>query len=244
MVGLDETIAGFSDGATLGLVAVVALVLGLRHASDPDHLAAVTTLVAGGKERGGRVAARLGFAWGVGHAVTLFAFGLPIVLYQAYLPEPLQAAAETSVGFLIVLLAVWLLVRWRRGAFADTPHSHGAQEHTHVHPRARAHAHARTRTPLQALGVGLVHGMGGSAGVGVLLLATIDSHALAAAALAIFAFFTAVSMTLLSTGLGIVLGRSGLRRSFHRVAPALGAASLAFGAWYALGAQGVVPYVL
>lgn len=246
MFGLDESLAGISDGTMLLLVAIVAVVLGLRHAADPDHLAAVTTLVAGGKERTGRLAARLGFIWGLGHAVTLFAFGVPIVLYGAYLPDRAQAAAETGVGFMIVLLAVWLLVRWRRGAFSETSHSHGEEVHTHVHARTRAlaHAHARTRSPVQAFGIGLVHGMGGSAGVGVLLLATINSHAVALVALAIFAFFTAVSMALLSTGLGLTLGTPYLRRSFNRVAPALGVASLGFGVWYALGAQGIVPYVL
>src|SRR5438034_3874238 len=64
MLGLDTWIAHFSDGATLALVAVVAVVLGLRHASDPDHLAAVTTLIATGRDRAARAAARLGLAWG------------------------------------------------------------------------------------------------------------------------------------------------------------------------------------
>jgi hypothetical protein len=86
--------------------------------------------------------------------------------------------------------------------------------------------------------------MGGTAGVGLLLLATIQSRALALVALALFAACTAVSMTLLSAGFGLALSRNAVRRSFHRVAPALGVASLAFGVWYALGAQGVVPYML
>ena len=85
--------------------------------------------------------------------------------------------------------------------------------------------------------------MGGTAGVGLLLLATIKSHVLAVVALALFAFFTAVSMAVLSTGWGAALGSRPLRRSFDRVAPVLGVVSLAFGVWYALGAQGVVPYV-
>src|SRR5207247_9433236 len=115
MVGLDTWIAHFSDGATLALVAVVAVVLGLRHASDPDHLAAVTTLIASSRERAARRAARLGLAWGLGHATSLFVFGLPVVLYSAYLPDPVQSAAEAAVGFVIVALAVLLLARWRRG---------------------------------------------------------------------------------------------------------------------------------
>jgi high-affinity nickel permease len=243
MFGLDDKIAGLSDGATLLVVAAVAVLLGLRHASDPDHLAAVTTLIASGKERAARAAARLGFMWGLGHATSLFLFGLPIVLYSAYLPEAVQSAAETSVGFVIVALAVLLIVRWHRGLYGDDSHEHEDETHEHVHSRARPHAHA-TRSARQAYGIGLVHGMGGTAGVGLLLLATIHSHVVAIAALAVFACCTAVSMALLSTGFGLALGSAPVRRSFDRLAPALGALSLGFGVLYALGAQGLVPYVL
>jgi high-affinity nickel permease len=223
--GLDDKIASYSNGTTLVIVAGVAILLGLRHASDPDHLAAVTTLVASGRERAARAAARLGLAWGLGHATSLFVFGVPVVLYSAYLPEPVQSAAETTVGFVIVALAVLLLARWRRGAF-----------------RGR-HTHVRLRGAREAYGIGVVHGMGGTAGVGLLLLATIKSHALAVAALVVFALCTALSMSLLSTGWGAALGSRPVARSFDRVAPVVACASLAFGVWYALGAQGVVPYV-
>jgi hypothetical protein len=224
MFGIDQHLAGLSDGTTLLLVLATAMLLGLRHAGDPDHLAAVTTLVAGGERRSGRRAARLGFIWGAGHATSLFAFGLPIVLWRAYLPEPVQSGAETLVGLVIVSLGVWLLVRWRRGAFA----------HRHIHTRAR--------TPVQAYVIGVVHGMGGSAGIGLLLLGSIRDHGLALEALALFAFCTALSMAIVSTGFVLTLSRGAARRSFHVLAPALGLVSLVFGGWYALGAQGVLPY--
>lgn len=227
MFGLDNWIASFSDGATLALVCLVATVLGLRHATDPDHLAAVSTLIAGTRERATGAAARLGLSWGLGHASTLFAFGLPIVLFQRYLPHAAEQGAEAAVGVVIALLAVSLLVRWRRGQL---------QLHTHVHPPRRA------RTPMQAFAIGLVHGMGGSAGVGVLLLAAIHDRALAIAALALFAACTALSMALLSSGLGFTLGRARVRRVFPAAAPVLGLLSLAFGVWYALGALNVAPY--
>src|SRR3989475_8225882 len=130
MFGLDNWIAHFSDGATLLFVVGIAILLGLRHATDPDHLAAVTTLIASKKEHTKQLAGKLGFAWGLGHATSLFAFGLPIVLFKTYLPEPVQRAAETAIGLVIVALAVWLLVRWRRGLF-----------HVHVHAHDRLHAH-------------------------------------------------------------------------------------------------------
>ncbi len=224
MFGLDDKIASFSNGTTLLIVLGVAVLLGLRHASDPDHLTAVTTLIATKREDAARHAARLGFTWGLGHATSLFAFGLPVVLYRAYLPEPVQSGAETAVGAVIVLLALWLLVRWRRGQFRE--------RHVHVQ--------MRTRAPWQAFVIGVVHGMGGTAGIGVLLLASISDRALAVGALALFAFCTAVSMALLSTGFGAVLGRGLAQRSFARLAPVLGVASLAFGVWYALGAQGAL----
>ncbi len=239
MFGLDQWIAGFSGGTTMLLLVLVAIFLGLRHASDPDHLAAVTTLIASKQERSARSAGALGLAWGSGHATSLFAFGLPIVLYKAYLPASVQRAAETTIGFVIMALAVWLLVRWRAGAFSSHVHDGARHSHAdgHVHPR-------RTRSPWQAYGIGVVHGMGGSAGVGVLLLASISNRALAVAALGLFAFCTAISMALLSSGFGLTLSRPAVRRCFARLAPVIGLASLAFGIWYALGAQHLAPYPL
>lgn len=226
MFGLDDVIASYSDGTSLLLVSLAAVLLGLRHATDPDHLAAVTTLVASTRERATRTAARLGVAWGLGHAVTLFAFGLPILLFGAYLPEPVQQAAETAVAALIVYLAVRLLLRWRRGELQ-----------VHLHPDAHG-----ARTAAGAFGIGLVHGMGGSAGVGVLIVAAVDSTALAVLALGLLAAFTAVSMTALTTGFGRTLVSRPVRSAYGAAAPVLGAASLAFGGWYAGAAWSLFPY--
>src|SRR4051794_6683075 len=145
MFGLDDKIATLGSGEAFLIVAVVAVLLGLRHATDPDHLTAVTTLIAGDAGHDHRKARSLGFIWGLGHATTLFAFGLPIVLAKSYLPEPVQQGAETAVGLLIIFLAVRLLVRWRQG-------------------QSRGHHHSHGRTPVQAYAIGLIHGMGGSAG--------------------------------------------------------------------------------
>lgn len=228
MAGVDHSIAQLAGAGSPFVILAVALLLGLRHASDPDHLAAVSTLIASKADGGVRSAGRLGLAWGIGHATTLLVFGLPIALAGSYLPEPVQRGAELLVGLLIVALAIRLLVRWRRDGGA-------------------AHSHARQllgRSPRESFGIGLVHGMGGSAGVGVLLLAGIPHRAEAALALALFAAAAALSMAMLSSGFGYALTRGPVMRRMFGLAPGLGVASLAFGTWYALGAAGALPYPL
>lgn len=231
MFGLDDWIAGLSSGASVGVVLLVAAVLGLRHATDPDHIAAVTTLMATGRERATRSAARLGAWWGVGHATTLVAFGVPILLAQRYLPERVQQSAETAVAAVIVFLALRLLVRWRHGYF---------DLHAHPHPE-RVHRHT-VRTPAGALAVGLVHGIGGSAGVGVLLLAAIPSETVAVAALVLLALFTAVSMTVVTIGFGLTLAKRPVAAVAGTAIPLVGALSLAFGLWYAAATWTLAPY--
>lgn len=235
---------------TLLLVTSVAVLLGLRHAMDPDHLVAVSTLIAGEPEDGARRAGRLGFAWGLGHATTLFVFGLPVVLVGAGLPALAETLAEAAVGVVIMALALRLLLRWRSGHFHAHVHRHGAVEHRHLHPHGHGPEHAHTheparrlgRSPVQAYGIGLVHGMGGSAGVGVLLLAGIPGRGQAAAALVLFALATAVSMAALSSGFGYALTRGPVVARALALTPALGTLTLLFGAWYALGALSAVPY--
>ena len=239
--------------AELALVLAVAVGLGLRHASDPDHLAAVSTLIASEPEDGTRRAGGLGLAWGLGHATTLALFGLPIVLFNAYLPDAAQRGAEALVGLMIMVLAARLLVRWRRGHFHAHPHRHGDTEHRHLHPHdheGARHDHTHEpearlgRSPAQAFGIGTVHGIGGSAGVGVLLLATIPDQAAAVSALMVFALGTAVSMAALSSAFGYAISRGPVLRGVLAFAPAMGVATLAFGGWYTLGAVGAVPYLL
>src|SRR5204862_5752904 len=113
-----------------------------------------------------------------------------------------QGGAETAIGVVIMALAVWLLISWRRGAF--TVHAHDGPPHSH----SRGHRHPRrSRSPLQAYAIGVLHGVGGCAGVGVLVLGSISGRFLAVVALGLFAFFTAVSMAVLSSGFGLTLTR-------------------------------------
>jgi ABC-type nickel/cobalt efflux system permease component RcnA len=233
MLGLDDWIAGLSNGASFAVVLLVAMLLGLRHATDPDHLAAVTTLIASGKDRATRSAARLGAWWGLGHALTLVLFGVPILLAGRYLPARVEQGAESAVGAMIVFLAIRLLVRWRHGYFDLHAHPHPDQEHRHA-----------VRTPAGAFGIGLVHGMGGSAGIGVLLLAAIPSETVAVTALLVLALFTAVSMTVVSSGFGWTLSLRPVAGAVTASIPAIGLASLAFGLWYAAAAWSLISYPL
>ena len=231
MFGLDNWIAGLSSGTSFAVVLLVAVLLGLRHATDPDHMAAVTTLITSGKERATRSAARLGAWWGLGHALTLVLFGIPILVAGRYLPERVDQGAETAVGALIAFLAIRLLVRWRHGYFDLHAHPHPEQQHRHA-----------VRTPAGAFGIGLVHGMGGSAGIGVLLLAAIPSETVAVASLVVLALFTAVSMTIVTSGFGWTLSLRPVAGAVTASIPAIGLASLAFGLWYSAAAWNVIPY--
>jgi len=231
MFALDDWLAGLSESASVDVVLLVAILLGLRHATDPDHLAAMTTLIASGREHAARSAARLGAWWGIGHAITLVVFGIPILLAERFLPERVQQGAETAVAALIVFLGLRLLVRWRHGYF---------DLHAHPHPE-REHRHS-VRTPFGAFGVGLVHGMGGSAGVGVLLLAAIPSETIAVASLLLLAVFTAVSMTVVTVGFGLTLSTRPVAAVSTALVPTLGVLSLAFGIWYAAAAWSLAPY--
>jgi hypothetical protein len=231
MFGLDDWIAGFSEGAPFLVVLLVGILLGLRHATDPDHVAAMTALVASGRERAARSAASLGAWWGAGHGITLVLLGIPILLAERFVPDRVQQGAETAVAALIVFLAVRLLVRWRHGYFDLHAHPHREREHRH-----------HVRTPLGAFGIGLVHGIGGSGGVGILLLATIPSETVAIASLVLLALFTAVSMAIVTVGFGLTISARPVAAAANAVVPALGAASLAFGLWYAAAAWSLLYY--
>jgi ABC-type nickel/cobalt efflux system permease component RcnA len=246
MFGLDQWILGLNGNGLMALA--VAILLGLRHATDPDHLTAISTLVLSNERKGGRRAGALGLAWGLGHAVTLLAFGMPVVLFRKYLPNSLIRSAEVAIGVVIILLALRLLHRWWRGYFHLHPHNHDGVQHSHPHvhegsqarhvPSSHKHRHAEAlgRSPLAAFGIGMVHGIGGSAAVGVLVIGAASNQVTGVVALVLFAAGTAVSMALVSSSFGYALAREPVARRANSLIPVLALVSLAFGAWYALDA--------
>jgi hypothetical protein len=208
---LDHLISGLFDGAPLVVALAVAFLLGLRHASDPDHLVAVTSLVAAdnGDTRG---AARLGAWWGIGHAGALIALGIPLIAFKAQLPGWLESGAEKAVGIVILLLAGRVIYRWSR-------------------PRVHTH---KLRTSGQAMSIGLLHGLAGTGAVVVLLIAALPSQLESALALAVFAPMSIASMTACTAGFAWVLTRPAIEPLYRTVlVPGLGVFGLVFGLWYA-----------
>jgi hypothetical protein len=208
---LDRLITGLFQGAPLVVALGIAFLLGLRHASDPDHLVAVTSLVAA-DDGDTRHAARLGAWWGVGHAAALLALGVPLIAFKAQLPGWLESGAEKAIGAVILLLAARVIYRWAR-------------------PRARE---LKLRTNHQAASIGMLHGLAGTGAVVVLLIAALPTQLEATLALAIFAPMTMVSMAMCTAGFAWVLTRPAIEPVYRTVlVPGLGVFGVMFGLWYA-----------
>jgi hypothetical protein len=221
---LDGRLAGLGGGWLF--VAAIAALLGLRHATDPDHLTAVLAL----RLRTSRTAPfRLGLAWGVGHAVTMVAIGVPLILFVAQLPERLQQGLEVAVGILIAALAIRVL--WGIGSL----HAH-ADGVVHAHPHDD-HPHP-VRTPRGAFMIGLLHGAAGSAGIVALILSRLEDPALACASLLVIACFCALSMGTCSWAICRGLDRGERRIDPRWIAGVGGTLALCFGIVYALSAAG------
>jgi hypothetical protein len=212
---LDETVTHLFEGAPLPVALLIAALLGLRHATDPDHLMAVTSLVAA-DGAGTRAAARLGAFWGIGHATTLLVAGLPLILLKSTVPDWVGSGAETLVGIVIAALAARVLLRWWR---CD---------------RAHDHSNHHLRTPRQALAIGALHGLAGTGAVVLLLIAAIPDPLAACAALAAFAPLSAASMAICTSGFAWTLTRPAVQPFYNAfLLPLLGACGLVFGGVYA-----------
>ena len=228
---IDAWLTALLDGAPLGVALVIAFVLGLRHASDPDHLVAVTSLVAadGGDTRR---AARLGVSWGLGHGGTLLVIGLPLILFKSQLPSWLEVGAERAVGVVILVLAARVLVKWARGDYRSMPHAATNERHRHLHEGPPPHPHT-ARSPRQAFGIGLLHGLAGTGAVVLLLIAAVPTQLEAAAALLVFAPMSVLSMAACTSLFAWALTRPVMEPVYRRVLiPGFGAFGLVFGVWY------------
>jgi high-affinity nickel-transport protein len=169
--------------------ALLGFLLGIRHAADPDHVAAIAALVARHRRLG--FAARIGASWGLGHSLTILAVGGVLVAFRIAAPPQWTVGAELLVAAILVVLGIANLRALGRPREA--------------HPRAETpHSH-RDRTALRAFGVGVAHGLGGSAAVAILALAAMPTTQAAVAYLAVFGIGTVGGMVALSLGLGLPL---------------------------------------
>jgi ABC-type nickel/cobalt efflux system permease component RcnA len=230
---LDSLITSLFDGAPLLVALGIAFLLGLRHASDPDHLVAVTSLVAA-EDGDTRKAARLGAWWGVGHAGALLVIGVPLIAFKTELPDWLESGAEKAIGGVILVLAARVIYKWARGDYRATAHTHDHGHASRRHLRkGEAHRHVKVRTRGQALSIGMVHGLAGTGAIVLLLIATLPSRLDAGLALAVFAPMSIASMAALTAAFAWVLTRPLIEPVYRTVLiPALGAFGIMFGVWY------------
>lgn len=242
---LDESLTELFSGAPLLVALGIAFVLGLRHASDPDHLVAVTSLLAR-DDSDVRSAARIGAWWGLGHSVTLIVIGIPLIAFKTAMPAWLERSAEVGVGIIILALAGRVVWKWLRGDYRAGRHTHGTAtadpdqgvgSHRHLHHGEDSHRHPEAeaaRTPRQAFWIGVVHGLAGTGAVVVLLIAALPGRLEAAAALAVFAPMSIISMSALTAAFAWILTRPIVEPVYRAVLiPLLGAFGLLFGLWYA-----------
>jgi high-affinity nickel-transport protein len=211
------------------LLAILALgfFLGMRHATDSDHVVAVTTIVS--RARNARAALWVGLLWGLGHSATILAVGGAIVLFGWVIPPALGLSMEMSVAVMLIVLGIMNL----SGALSHI----GQVAHGHSHADAAGASQLPLRAPvsLRPLFIGLVHGLAGSAAIALLVLATIKTASLALIYLVIFGAGTMAGMMLLTGLMAVPLSAlsSRLHGAEHLLARVTGALSLAFGLFLA-----------
>jgi high-affinity nickel permease len=222
-----------------GLVTVlgIGVVLGFRHAFEPDHIAAVSTLASlKGKIRD---AVWLGMCWALGHTTTVALAASVSILVGLRIPERLQPAADLVVAALLVVLGLTVMVRWSLGRWHLHAHSHDGTTHLHLHSHAKGVSHRHAHPPTRArwaLGIGLLHGLAGSGAVLALLVAAGPTRGAQWWWLAAFGIGTAAGMCLVSTTLWIAVRAASSRGAAWVALLRLGsaAASVTVGGWLAV----------
>ena len=226
-------------------------VLGLKHATEADHLVAVTTVVS--EHRSIWRAALVGALWGLGHTASLFAAGLALILLRVTIPESVRVALELCVALMIVLLGtriLYLVLRRRRDVHVHAHAHDGGRTHTHLHfhdradahaaaePHASSHARHRGLWGWRPFAVGVVHGLAGSGLLTLFVLKEVmrgGSELLGFAYLFVFGVGSIGGMLLMSALIGLPFALTAVRfRSVDTPVRLLaGSASIAFGIYYA-----------
>jgi sulfite exporter TauE/SafE len=210
------------------------LLLGLRHALDADHLAAVSTVLA---ERPSVTASGVvGLWWGIGHTVSLLMVGAVVLALGLRIPDSFAAVAEGGVAVLLILLGGSLAFRLSQERWHVHSHHHAGDRHLHLHSHLHhddhGHEHwaARSARPLC---IGMAHGLAGSAALMLLIVSTTQGFAQGIAYIAVFGLGSILGMTMigLTISLPVVCSRAVGRRTFVAVQGLASAASLCLGLW-------------
>lgn len=217
--------------------ALLGVALGMRHALEPDHLAAVSALAA--EERGSRGGLRLGALWGVGHSLTLFVVAGTLSLLEARMPARASDTFELLVAVVLMALGVRAVRRslqeGRVGPFRA--HRHASLAHAHAAPPEHVHVF-RWTLGTRSLWVGALHGLAGSGAMTALVVAEVKGSVERLTTLALFGLGSVLGMALLTGVLGVPLAR--LARSPKLAAAALGVVGLVsstFGVWWGVEAS-------
>ncbi len=181
------------------IVLLTGFLLGIKHATDADHLAAVATLAT--RQNSLAQTLQQGIAWGVGHTFTLLLFGSIILALGTSMPQYMEQALELCVGFMLIALGADVLYRLVRRRMRFHAHSHG---HINICPTA-GNSTPTAVFPLRALAVGMMHGMAGSAALILLSLGTVQSLSMGIVYLTLFGAGSIVGMALLSVAMAVPL---------------------------------------
>ena len=206
--------------------------LGMRHALEPDHLAAVTTLVT--EQRSSYKAALLGACWGLGHTCALVVVGGVLVALRAEMPAHVADLFEFFVALMLVVLGVRAILQATRQGNSGPVHAHRHGGRVHVHGASAPHVHIGTWTlARRPLIVGAVHGLAGSGALTALVLATLPTTTAQLTYVGLFGLGSTLGMAMLSGLLGWPLARLGANQRLARgVSLVVGCMSIALGiAW-------------
>lgn len=209
-----------------------ASLLGMRHALEPDHIAAVSTLVS--REQNGYRAAWLGVCWGIGHTCTLFVVGLGLVLVRREIPAGLADAFEIAVAVMLIGLGLRSVLQAAQLGSKGPTRLHRHRWIVHQHSGIPAHVHiGRWTFARRPLLIGAVHGLAGSGALAALVLATLPSTASRLAYMVLFGLGSTAGMAALSGLLGWPLARLGAHEHVTRgISFVVGCASVVLGiAW-------------
>lgn len=193
---------------SIGAALTLGFVLGLRHALDPDHLVAVSTIVS--EHKSIKRSSLVGTFWGLGHTASLLGIGIVILLLRASIPAHFEPWMEAPVAAMLIVLGVsatWRAFRERGWQVHTHTHSHEDRApHTHVHLHAHEqhdHKHRLFRMGRKPFLVGLVHGVAGSAALTLAVLTTIPSVALGLLYITVFGIGSIGGMLLMSAMIGL-----------------------------------------